>query len=192
MKIYRPRNGVCVHGWFFAFRAIQRSGALRYVIGLTNKGETNDATGKQSEIYIETETKTRAHRIGLRETGDKQKRSRASGLGDREQIRQRRQEERRRTGQKEQQSERAQRREKRRQEVAVDVTQRKVQVNDARAGGSGARTRSGVRPGNRAGERRSDGKKPGRTNLGRGGGSAAAQGSNSRSRTKSKSKRGNP
>lgn len=55
----------------------------------------------------------------------------------------------------------------------------------------GARTRSGARPGNRPGKRRSSGKKPSGMNLHRGGGSAAATKHDLRSKAKSKSRRGN-
>jgi len=54
----------------------------------------------------------------------------------------------------------------------------------------GARTKSGARPGNRPGERRSSGKKPSGTNLSRGGGSAAMTAHNVRGQSKSKSRRG--
>jgi len=55
----------------------------------------------------------------------------------------------------------------------------------------GARTNSGLFPGARGGQRRSSGKKPSATNLGRGGGSAASTAHNFRGRSKSKSRRGN-
>jgi|GEM_PF-3944820 len=61
-----------------------------------------------------------------------------------------------------------------------------VLPNDSR----GARTRSGARPGNRPGTRRSSGKKPSATNLSRGGGSAALSARGLRGQSKSKSKRG--
>jgi len=54
----------------------------------------------------------------------------------------------------------------------------------------GARTKSGARPGNRPGTRRSSGKKPSATNLSRGGGSAAMRTHNLRGQSKAKSRRG--
>jgi len=49
---------------------------------------------------------------------------------------------------------------------------------------------TGAAAGNRAGEKRSSGKKPSGTNVSRGGGSAAATGHSERGRSKAKSKRG--
>jgi hypothetical protein len=54
----------------------------------------------------------------------------------------------------------------------------------------GARTRGGVFPGARAGQRRSSGKKPSATNLNRGGGSAGSNAHSLRGKSKSKSRRG--
>jgi hypothetical protein len=54
----------------------------------------------------------------------------------------------------------------------------------------GARTKSGARPGDRPGQRRSSGKKPSAMNLSRGGGSAAMRVHNIRGESRSKSRRG--
>jgi len=66
----------------------------------------------------------------------------------------------------------------------------KSELVSPHADGRGARTRSGARPGNRPGERRSSGKKPSGTNLNRGGGSDAVTARNLRGQSKSKSRRG--
>jgi len=67
----------------------------------------------------------------------------------------------------------------------------KSQLVKAIADTRGARTRSGVFPGTRAGQHRSSGKKPSATNLSRGGGSAASTAHSFRGQSKSKSRRGN-
>src|SRR6266478_231474 len=91
----------------------------RFVSLLSTEFKTggNNGSRKQKEIHVETETKSGAHRRGLREARRLQERSGESRLGDGEQIRQGRKEKRIGPREEEQQSLLAQRREEGRKEI---------------------------------------------------------------------------